>query len=143
MYLKKELAGEYEVVGTKPPFYELAVEKFGVNWENSICFTAHPYIYIKGGKIKDMDLLEHELVHIRQQKSYPGGSRAWWDRYFEDEVFRLEQELEAYRHQYKYVTAHYARSTHWHHLRWYAKCLMSIYAIPGMTEIKAMNLIKS
>lgn len=140
--LTKEFHGQYKIVDAYPPIYNLAVEKFGVDWENLVCFTYAPNIHIKGGKIKDKDLLEHELVHIRQQTNYPGGAKAWWDRYFEDEDFRLKQELEAYRHQYKYVVSHYPRSSHWTCLRWYAKCLITIYNLKGMTEIGAMNLIK-
>ncbi len=45
-------------------------------------------------------ILSHEEVHMRQQGDDPD---AWWDRYLKDPVFRLEQELEAYRAQYAFA----------------------------------------
>jgi hypothetical protein len=44
-------------------------------------------------------LVAHEKVHIKQQLGM--GPEAWWDRYLEDPQFRLEQELEAHRAEYK------------------------------------------
>lgn len=140
-HLSKKFHGQYKIVDEVPPVYDRAVKEFGVSWDNC-CFAYAPNIHIKGGKIRDKDLLEHELVHIRQQLNYSGGSEAWWERYFDDEEFRLDQELEAYRHQYKYVVAHYPRHSHWTCLRWYASCLIRIYGLKGMSEAEAMNLIK-
>ena len=44
------------------------------------------------------DLIVHEETHTRQQGDDPEG---WWDRYMEDHEFRFQQELEAYRAQYR------------------------------------------
>jgi hypothetical protein len=38
---------------------------------------------------------------MRQQADM--GKDIWWDKYLHDEVFRLEQEVEAYRAQYQYI----------------------------------------
>lgn len=63
-----------------------------------VCFTYGDLIYA------DIDVLPkdvqiHENVHKRQQqKPYE-----WWERYNIDKKFRYEQELEAYRAQYKYL----------------------------------------
>lgn len=44
------------------------------------------------------ELLAHEVVHSIQQGQDP---EAWWDKYLSDVHFRLSQELDAYRAQYK------------------------------------------
>lgn len=46
------------------------------------------------------DLIVHEETHRDQQMSYltPG---EWWEKYLEDPEFRLSQEVEAYRNQYR------------------------------------------
>ena len=53
------------------------------------------------GPIED-HLMAHEETHERQQVAY-GGVEAWWNRYIKDPVFRLEQEIEAYREQYRFI----------------------------------------
>lgn len=77
----------------KPPIYEECVKRFGVNWKKGIIFTYGDTIHcrFKPHKWK----VEHEKVHIRQQEEV--GPEAWWNRYFEDEAFRVDQEVEAYR----------------------------------------------
>lgn len=45
-------------------------------------------------------LLEHEKVHIRQQKDKLRGL-IWWFRFTVSKKFRLEQEIEAFKVQYK------------------------------------------
>lgn len=142
MKLTRELQGQYAIVTTEPPIYNRAKEVFKIpNFEEGVVFTYAPNIHVFNGKL-DADLLEHELIHIKQQMAYPGGVVAWWERYFLDPVWRLEQELEAYRHQYKYVVDHCPKHSHFHMLRFFAKCLCKIYALDGMSEVKAMNLIK-
>ena len=44
-------------------------------------------------------LVAHEITHILQQEKLEVNK--WWDKYFKDNKFRLEQELEAYQNQYK------------------------------------------
>lgn len=46
----------------------------------------------------DSFLLSHEAVHVKQQDGNPD---AWWERYFVDVEWRVEQELAAYREQYR------------------------------------------
>ena len=45
------------------------------------------------------DLLAHEKTHTIQQGPDP---EAWWDKYIADPKFRFDQELEAYRNQYRF-----------------------------------------
>ncbi len=46
------------------------------------------------------DLHVHEGVHQRQQGDYPD---VWWYKYLTDMSFRLDQEIEAYGEQLKFV----------------------------------------
>jgi hypothetical protein len=78
----------------KPPIYDKCVEHFGVDWEDGVIFTYGDTIYCK------YDLSEnkivHESTHIKQQDDDPD---EWWNKYFNDPEFRLQQELEAYKNE--------------------------------------------
>lgn len=75
---------------------DIIKDKWGTPY--GVCFTYGDLIYA------DIDILPkdvqiHENVHKRQQqKPYE-----WWERYNISPDFRYEQELEAYRAQYKYI----------------------------------------
>lgn len=45
----------------------------------------------------DKFLIAHELAHKEQQGSQPA---LWWNKWFDDEEFRFEQEWQAYHVQY-------------------------------------------
>ncbi len=62
----------------------------------SICFTYGDTYYTDFAPIPP-DFLVHEQHHTKQQISY--GVDKWWERYFIDPKFRLEQELECYQVQ--------------------------------------------
>lgn len=49
------------------------------------------------------DVHYHEYIHSIQQGDNPA---LWWSKYTLDRNFRLEQEIEAYAHQYKFVKEH-------------------------------------
>ena len=90
---------EYKISNSPPDvIYEEAKRKWGVDFENTI-FTVGDTIHTKYEL--SPDLLAHELVHVRQQTEM--GTDKWWRKYFSDEFFRLEQEVEAYGAQYKWV----------------------------------------
>lgn len=85
----------------KPPIYQQCVDKFGINWHKGIIFTYGDTIHSKNPISKQK--IAHESVHIRQQAVY--GVNDWWNKYFEDEGFRLDQETEAYRQEAKWIRA--------------------------------------
>jgi len=66
--------------------------------KEGVVFTYGKTIYNPSGSFIDPSLFHHEWIHTKQQGDDPKG---WWDRYLKDERFRLDQELEAYRGQYK------------------------------------------
>lgn len=69
---------------------------------NGIVFTFGYDVY-SAGPIPT-DLWEHELTHVRQQTERGMDPIDWWNKYVEDPTFRLDQEVEAYRNQLKYVS---------------------------------------
>lgn len=87
------------VIHSKPDVFDMCEKEFGISWENTV-FACFPHIHSK--KELSDDVIEHELIHIQQQKDY-GGVDGWWDAYFKDPVQRLAWEMEAYRHQYQFL----------------------------------------
>lgn len=84
-----------------PPNWQKLVDLFGANWKTAVVTwgdTVHSRLPITP------DLEAHEAVHIRQQAGM--GVEAWWERYYVDPAFRLEQEVEAYRAQFEYMKKH-------------------------------------
>lgn len=85
-----------------PPIhiYERAVKQFGIDFYNGIVFaydnTIHSIVE------PEEDIVVHEMTHFEQQERM-GGADKWWDKYFDDPKFRLEQEIEAYQNQYKFL----------------------------------------
>jgi len=65
-----------------------------------VCFSYGDTIYNPSGNYIDTPLLAHEATHSAQQERL-GSPEVWWHKYLTDKPFRKEQELEAYREQYK------------------------------------------
>src|SRR5689334_25347799 len=85
-----------EIVHGYPPNIEDIRAKFELN--DRVVFTYAPYLYVPCGAPIDDPLMKHEETHAKQQGDDPAG---WWKRYLEDPNFRVGQELQAYRRQYK------------------------------------------
>ena len=89
-----------ETLNEFPPNYEEILRHFDVSSED-VVFTYGDVLYNpKNLEIAD-HLLEHEKVHVTQQKKM--GPAEWWQKYFNDKEFRLRQEVEAYGAQYRLV----------------------------------------
>jgi len=128
----------------KPPahIYDKAVEKWGVDFNKGIVFTYGDTIHSAGPIPKD--LMVHELVHVKQHREYPGGPDMWWERYLEDDKFRYEQELEAYRKQYQWVKNNVKDREKVHkHFMHYAQCLSGSMYGKLVTLQEAMKQIKA
>lgn len=87
------------IKGEYPPNYEDICAVFDIKDDPNIVFTYGDKLYAPGSPPIDVHLLRHEETHERQQSAM--GVEAWWDRYLSDANFRYEQELEAYRNQYR------------------------------------------
>jgi hypothetical protein len=99
------------VIKAYPPNYQDIVAKLPGAKNPNVVFTYGSTIYMgssPGSAELPADLAAHEAVHTEQQKRLtPLG---WWGRYLADPEFRLEQELAAYRVQYKYVQSFASRT---------------------------------
>lgn len=87
-----------KIVNTFPPNIEMIREKIG-NPPSTAVFTYGDTIYNPSHGFIDSYLITHEETHERQQGDKP---EDWWSRYYDDKQFRLDQELEAYRNQYRH-----------------------------------------
>ncbi|MES2224984.1 MAG: hypothetical protein V4478_03280 [Patescibacteria group bacterium] len=87
------------------PIYYECKRRFGVSWDGGVCCVYGDTAYCK----YDLrpDVIAHESVHVRQQSEM--GPMEWWKRYFADKKFRLEQEIEAYKEQMKFVRENCSR----------------------------------
>lgn len=125
----------------KPPIYDKAVDIFDLPkdvWKKGIVFTYGNTIYSKD--IPDGSTIVHESVHIKQQSII--GPEKWWNNYFWDEKFRLQQELEAYQEQYSYLKRTITdRENLFHHLNRIASDLSKMYGF-DMSVGEARALIK-
>jgi len=88
---------------TKPPCYEDCVKAFGEEAISRAVFTYGSTIFNPGGYDIPDHLAAHESVHGDQQKHDETVAKLWWQRYLADPSFRLDQETEAYRSQYKFI----------------------------------------
>ena len=88
------------VYGSYPPNIEDIKKVFDLSNRPHVVFTYGNFLYIPSGIEAPEHLIVHEKVHVKQQGSDP---KKWWDKYLVDKEFRLSQELEAYRDQYKFI----------------------------------------
>ena len=79
-----------------PPNIQKIRRKFTLR--DTTIFTYGNILYNPNNGYISEDLVAHEETHARQQGDDPA---AWWKKYLKDPEFRLQQEVEAYRNQYK------------------------------------------
>lgn len=85
-----------------PPNYKYIKAKF--NPPVGTLYTYGDTIYAPGIAFDlPADLIVHEETHEIQQDGDP---EEWWGMYLTDVQFRLDQEVQAYRNQYRYYLKH-------------------------------------
>lgn len=84
------------VVNDWPPNIEQIRARFQLR--SGFVFTYGDTLYNPDNALVDDSLIAHEETHTRQQDDDPF---IWWHKYLNDDKFRLEQEIEAYRNQYR------------------------------------------
>jgi hypothetical protein len=89
-----------KISNEKPPIYDEAHKHFKIDDTETI-YTYGDVIYNPGNIDVTDELIAHESVHAKQQEKM-GGPDKWWRKYFDDPVFRVNQEADAYGQQYKY-----------------------------------------
>lgn len=87
-----------------PPIYEKVEKAFNLKGKKPL-FAYDGVIYNPHAGIVDDFIVVHEEVHFAQQNKHPKGVDGWWNDYIENKHFRFEQELEAFRAQYKALVA--------------------------------------
>ena len=90
-----------EVVKDYPPNYKEICDVFAIKNRGSIVFTYGDKLYNPDGENIADHLMVHEETHRKQQSQTT--PQEWWRQYLVDEKFRLEQELLAYRLQYRFM----------------------------------------
>lgn len=80
-----------------PPNYEEILKVFDLKGTKPV-FCYGDSVYGVQEPLPDY-LMIHEETHMVQQID----PKAWWDQYLKDPAFRLEQELEAYQAEYRYL----------------------------------------
>ena len=103
---EKKASTAIKVSHNPPPekIYDRARAQFGsdvIDFERGTMFAYGDTIHAK--RPIDPDFFVHESTHCKIQLSYEGSSDAWWEKYFTDKSFRFEQELMAYRAQYRFL----------------------------------------
>ena len=119
---------QLRIVQGKPPIYDEIVRVIRRPPAGAV-FTWGDILYVPKpprGMVQPIDewLMEHEHTHSRQQ-AILGGPEAWWRRYLDDNAFRLQQELAAYRNQYALASRHLSRQARRLLLRQLARDLSS------------------
>lgn len=89
-----------KTIKTKPPVWHEIEKRFPVKWEDQVIVTYYPNVHCVTGEISIFKQV-HESIHLGQQKKM--GVQQWWTRYFDDTQFRLDQEVEAYRAEARYL----------------------------------------
>jgi hypothetical protein len=80
-----------------PPNYDDIAKVFDLKGHTPI-FAWAPWIYNPHKTSIGLELIAHEIVHVRRQGIDPG---AWWRRYLADENFRLAEEILAHVAEYE------------------------------------------
>ncbi len=132
---------EYKISKLRPEVYQKAKDKFQfkMDFEAGMVFAYYPYIHVYRGSL-DEDIAVHECIHLGRQKEM--GVEVWWEKYLTDDKFRLNEELLAYRAQYRFIQKNWPGRLHFPNLKFYAESLCKIYAIPNMSVTIAMSLIQ-
>jgi len=84
----------------KPPIYKAVCRAFGL-YKPSACFTYGDTIYNPEGFNIPEEMIEHEKVHMEQQKVIKPA--LWWGKFLREPEFRLDQESKGYARQYDVV----------------------------------------
>jgi len=98
--IKEYSVGKMTVVETLPPIYE-DILNGGMRQSPYAFYTYGDKIFNPSGQPIPADIIAHEEVHMAQQEKV--GIEYWWSRYIDDQYFRIEQEVEAYAVQYRFM----------------------------------------
>jgi hypothetical protein len=87
-----------KIVVDKPPNWDELNAVFGLETKRGLLYAFGDILYNPDGIAVSPPIMAHEEVHKDQQGNDIEG---WWQRYIVDINFRLNQELEAHRREWK------------------------------------------
>lgn len=129
-------------IQSPPPkwVHDKAVKMFGISMEAGVMFTYGDNIHSLYPPAPDV--VVHEEVHQRQQATI--SPELWWETFFKSDSFRLAQEMEAYRAQYKFVKKNVKdRNKQAEYLDFFARSLCGPYYGKIISYGEAMKQIRN
>jgi hypothetical protein len=88
-----------KIANELPPIFDDLIAG-GMQPGPNTLYTYGDIIFNPSGKDIPEDIIVHEEVHMKQQGDNPD---YWWSRFIDDQYFRIEQEVEAYAVQYRFI----------------------------------------
>lgn len=129
-----------KIINELPPVYDDIIAG-GMSPGPYALYTYGDIIYNPSGQEVPPEIIEHEEVHEKQQAEI--GVEHWWSRFIDDQYFRLNQEVEAYAVQYRFMcNIHKDRNKRSNILMHYAKILASPTYGSVVTTMSARKMIK-
>ncbi len=87
-----------KILNERPPNWQRITETFPVTWGHIIvAYSPNIYCGVEVSKQKEV----HEMVHLARQRDL--GVDLWWEYYFTNPVFRLDEEIIAYKEEIKWI----------------------------------------
>lgn len=93
-----------KIIFEYPPNIAKIREFFDIK-DKGVVFAYGDILYVPNGGEIEKHLLIHEETHEKQMRGWD--PKVWWDKYLTDKGFRLSQEVEACRNQFKYIKSRY------------------------------------
>lgn len=90
-----------KIVHEVPPFLDAILNAGMAPRLEYALFAYGDTLFIPGGFTPSPEVLKHEELHGIRQMQCVGGPDAWWERYLDDQYFRIAEEAEAYACQYE------------------------------------------
>lgn len=111
------------------PYLEEFKKRFKVDKETVFAYAGNIY----SNKEPPPDILVHEMVHLRRQEKI--GADKWIQRYLDDEKFRLDEEVIAFKAQINHFKDRNYR------LRSRIMCARALSENYGLNNLDAMKIL--
>jgi len=100
--IQEVMYGDVKVIHDYPPVWGSVCKAFQIIPKYAV-FSYGDCVYNPSGQHLPDDIIEHEKVHLRQQKYSREEASLWFGKFLREPEFRISQEIEAYAEQYKYL----------------------------------------
>lgn len=94
-----------EIIYEFPPIYSEIAAVFRIHERRDVVFSFGPHMYNPYAAHIPDEIVVHEAIHGARQGR---GDKVldWWQRYMEDQAFRLDEEIHAHRAEYRWLLEH-------------------------------------